>query len=377
MRSSGGAESAPVCERSSLGNGAADGRCARCESIPAVKRGGGTLHLKLPVAGTATKVRRLAAASGWTVRADGAHFAIDVPAGDLSVYGRALYDACSSVERESTRALFVEHGHEPSIGDYLDADTLQRFVARSRLDDVACALGGDMLSAAFQPIVETQTLRTFAHEGLIRIAPESRIAGPADLFRIARDTDTLPTADLAARKTIISAAAAQAFRGNLFINFMPSSIYDASSCLRSTIALLDERRITPDRVVFEVVESDEVADVPHLLKTLDVYRRSGFRVALDDVGAGFASLNLLHALKPDFIKLDLELVRDVDHDAFKAMLAAKLIEAGLALGIGVIAEGVETEAEWAWLREHGATYVQGFYFARPAPQMLADDLIRV
>jgi EAL domain-containing protein (putative c-di-GMP-specific phosphodiesterase class I) len=128
--------------------------------------------------------------------------------------------------------------------------------------------------------------------------------------------------------------------------------------------------------VFEVVESDEVTDVKHLLSTLDFYRRAGFRVALDDVGAGFASLNLLHALKPDFIKLDLELVRDVHREPFKAMLAAKLIEAGVALGIGVIAEGVETQSEWEWLREHGATYTQGYYVARPHATIRRETVIR-
>jgi EAL domain-containing protein (putative c-di-GMP-specific phosphodiesterase class I) len=353
-----------VCERQRSGPDA--GYCARCEVVPVAKRGAGTLHLKLPVPSTVSKLRGLATDGGWDVRESNGVAAIEVPAGGLIPYSRAFLERFTSVERESIRALFVGHGSEPAMGDYLDADTLQRFIASSRLDDVACALRGNMLSAAFQPICDTETLAIFAHEGLVRLSPESGIAGPADLFRIARDTDTLPVADLAARRTIISAAAAQAFRGNLFINFMPSSIYDASSCLRSTIALLDELEVAHDRVVFEVVESDEVVDVPHLLSTLDFYRRAGFRVALDDVGAGFASLNLLHALKPDFIKLDLELVRDVDRDPFKAMLASKLIEAGRGLGIGVIAEGVETKAEWSWLRDQGATYVQGFYFARPA-----------
>jgi EAL domain-containing protein (putative c-di-GMP-specific phosphodiesterase class I) len=367
--------SAPVCERT-IANGMPTGKCARCEVFPATKRGPGALHLKFPVATAEGKMRRFAADADWTVRETDGVFVVDVPAGSLIIYSLALLDRFTSVERDSTRALFVEHGSDPGIAEYLETDTLTRFIARSRLDDVACAVRGGALGAAFQPIVDTQSFAVFAHEGLIRLSPESGIAGPADLFRIARDTDTLPNADLAARRTIIRAAAAQDFPGNLFINFMPSSIYDASSCLRTTLALLDELCVPHDRVVFEVVESDEVTDVKHLLSTLDFYRRAGFRVALDDVGAGFASLNLLHALKPDFIKLDLELVRDVDRDPFKAMLAAKLIEAGVALGIGVIAEGVETHAEWDWLREHGATYTQGYYIARPQAAIRRETVIQ-
>jgi EAL domain-containing protein (putative c-di-GMP-specific phosphodiesterase class I) len=367
--------SAPVCERTII-DGTSTGKCARCEVFPAAQRGAGALHLKFPVATAETKMRRFATDAAWAVRETDGVFAVEVPAGSLIEYSLALQDRFTSVERDSTRALFVEHGSDPGIAEYLETDSLSRFIARSRLDDVACAVNGGALSAAFQPIVGTQTFAVFAHEGLVRLSPESGIAGPADLFRIARDTDTLPNADLAARRTIIRAAAEQEFTGNLFINFMPSSIYDASSCLRSTLALLDELHVPHDRVVFEVVESDEVTDVKHLLSTLDFYRRAGFRVALDDVGAGFASLNLLHALKPDFIKLDLELVRDVHREPFKAMLAAKLIEAGVALGIGVIAEGVETQSEWEWLREHGATYTQGYYVARPHATIRRETVIR-
>jgi EAL domain-containing protein (putative c-di-GMP-specific phosphodiesterase class I) len=366
----------PPCERVAGGD-ASDRRCARCEVIPSSRGNGGTLHLKVPVAVTEVKLRRLAREAGWTHREAQGTFAIDVPGGALGTVSVRLMNDFTSVERGSIRALFVERDREPTMAAYLDADSLQRFASRARLDDVSCAINAGMLGAAFQPIIDAASLEIFAHEGLIRLAPESGIDGPADLFRIARDTDTLPAADLAARRTIIAAAAAQSFRGNLFINFMPSSIYDADSCLRSTIAALDELEVAHDRVVFEVVESDEVTDVPHLLRTLDVYRRAGFRVALDDVGAGFASLNLLHALRPDFIKLDLELVRDVDRDPFKAMLAAKLIEAGLGLGIGVIAEGVESADEWAWLRAHGATYVQGFHFARPAAMIITEPTLHL
>ena len=95
------------------------------------------------------------------------------------------------------------------------------------------------------------------------------------------------------------------------------------------------------------------------------YRDAGFKVALDDLGSGFSSLNLLTMLCPDFIKLDMGLIRDVDSHPVKATIALKLLEAARELGIATIAEGVETLAEWAWVRDHGADYVQGYLFARP------------
>src|SRR5262249_43989437 len=91
----------------------------------------------------------------------------------------------------------------------------------------------------------------------------------------------------------------------------------------------------------------------------------GFLVALDDLGAGYSSLTLLTRLRPDFVKLDVELVREVDIDAYKANIAAKLLELAHSIGIQTIAEGVETLGEWQWLREHECDYVQGFFFGRP------------
>ena len=109
-------------------------------------------------------------------------------------------------------------------------------------------------------------------------------------------------------------------------------------------------------------------DVCHLRGILNYYRAAGFKVALDDIGSGYSSLNLLHQLRPDFIKLDIELVRDVDKDPYKALVAEKIFEIAVQLGIQTIAEGVEREEEYEWVRARGANYAQGYLFGRPAPQ---------
>ena len=99
----------------------------------------------------------------------------------------------------------------------------------------------------------------------------------------------------------------------------------------------------------------------------DYYRRFGIRSALDDVGAGYSSLNLMHVLRPDIIELDMELVRNVNRDLCKARIAANLLDIANVLGIDALAEGIETEGALAWVQQHGAEYVQGFLIARPTP----------
>ncbi len=343
----------------------AEERCTRCEVLPALTFGAGTLYLGLPVAFALRKTLTFLNATAWNYREGESFVSIDIPEHQLSGYCRELETAYTSVERDAIRALFVAGDREPTIADFLQADTLNRIAARASAGLLVETLGS-YLTCAFQPIVDATSLEIFGHEGLLRTLPGAPLKSPAEIFRIAGAADLLPHTDLAARRTVIAAAAEAAIMTRLFINFVPSSIYDPKSCLRSTIAAVDAFGLSHDRVVFEVVESEEVADPQYLLDILRTYRQAGFKVALDDLGSGFSSLNLLHMLRPDFVKLDIALVHGIDRDPFKAMLAAKIIEAARALEMTVIAEGIETAQELRWLRDNGAHLLQGFYLARPS-----------
>lgn len=149
---------------------------------------------------------------------------------------------------------------------------------------------------------------------------------------------------------------------------MPTTIYRPEFCLRTTFAAVNEYQLRTDQIVFEVVESESIHDVKHLNHILNYYRENGFRVALDDLGAGYSSLNLLHALRPDFVKLDMDLVRNIDQDPYKALVCRALLDLANDLGIPSIAEGVETVGEWQCIKEFGATYIQGYLFAKPGQE---------
>jgi EAL domain-containing protein (putative c-di-GMP-specific phosphodiesterase class I) len=350
---------------SALGALTPEERCMRCEVLPAMIFGAGSLYIGAPVAFSQRKLIEHLTGFGWTFQRHTTCIAIDVPAGELAAHCTALEEIFTPVERDTVRAMFVEGHGAPEVADFLEADSLKRISARSHARALIETING-YFTSAFQPIVDATTLEIFGYEGLLRTTPGAPLTSPAEIFHIARNADLLPQTDLAARRTMIANAGKAGITQRLFVNFMPSSIYDPKSCLRSTIAAVDALGIAHDHVVFEVVESDEVDDPTYLLDILRSYRQAGFRVALDDLGAGFSSLNLLHMLRPDFIKLDIARVRDIDHDPFKAMLAAKIIEAARALDMTVIAEGIENDAEYRWLRDNGAHLLQGFYLARPA-----------
>jgi len=342
-------------------------QCTRCEVLPLLDHAAGTLYLAFPVAITARKTHALLGTTGWSYRVVRGIVTIDVPNQSLAAYCTVLDAGLTPVERLAIRAVFVAGDRAPDLTDLFEAHSFARVSARSRAGELVETLGG-YLTSVYQPIVDAQTLTVFGYEALLRTTQDAPLTSVAEIFEVARAADLLPHTDLAARKTAIAGAGAIDPSAHLFINFVPSSIYDPQACLRSTIAALEEAGIEHDRVIFEVVESEKVEDAGYLVDILRAYRNAGFKVALDDLGSGFASLNLLHELRPDFVKLDIALVRDIDRDPFKAMLAAKLIQASHELGMMVVAEGIESAAEFDWLRDNGAHLLQGFYLAKPAAE---------
>jgi EAL domain-containing protein (putative c-di-GMP-specific phosphodiesterase class I) len=223
------------------------------------------------------------------------------------------------------------------------------------------------LTTMFQPIVSVKDpLEVFAYECLLRGQDDqNQLISPQVLFDAARRGKLLFHLDRAARLRHIRSACDRELTTNIFINFNPTAIYEPKFCLQSTVAAIGDSTIHPSRFIFEVVETDELTDPKRLPEILRFYGDAGFRVALDDVGAGFSSLNLLTQLRPDFIKLDMMLMRDIDQDRYKANLVSKLLEVAGELEIETIVEGIETVAEWQWALEHGADYAQGYLFGKP------------
>lgn len=273
-------------------------------------------------------------------------------------------------ERDGTKGLILAAGTEPGISDFRRVVSLERMIGMQTNRWLSDVLSDNRLETHFQPIIKAQAPdRMVAYECLLRGRdPDGALIPPGKLFAAAKNAGLLFQLDLAARRSAVRAIAKQESEAFALINFTPTSIYDPATCLKSTVGLIKEVGVDPSRIVFEIIETEH-ADEALLRSILDVYRSAGFRIAVDDFGAGYSSMNLVIALRPDFLKLDMELIRGIDADPYKAELAARLLDAARSLSITTIAEGVETEAEWEWVRRHGADLVQGYYFARPGTPM--------
>ncbi|ANE46602.1 diguanylate cyclase [Paenibacillus swuensis] len=221
----------------------------------------------------------------------------------------------------------------------------------------------------YQPIValEGEAVRTVGYELLSRgVDADGGLIPPNRLFEAARVRNRLFALDRVCRLEAVKNAAG--LDGQMiFINFLPTTIYNPEHCLQSTFAMVQKYGIDPSSIIFEVVESEEIRNMDHLRRILQYYKDHGFRFALDDVGTGYNSLEVLAELKPDVVKLAIEYTRGVSRDAEKRRIAEAVVRMTHTMGSQALAEGVEDAEDLACLREMGYDLFQGYYFGKPGP----------
>ena len=224
---------------------------------------------------------------------------------------------------------------------------------------------------AFQPIVDTQTGRPFAYEALIRGTDGSGAASV--LSRVTEENRY--SFDQACRVKAIETALAVGIMesdARLSINFLPNAVYSPMACIQLTLRTAQAVGMTVDRLIFEFTENEEMGSPEHVATIIDTYKRIGFSVAIDDFGAGHSGLDMFARFLPDEIKLDMELVRGIDTDARRRAIVRAVVSMCRELDTLVIAEGIESAAEAAALRDLGVRYHQGYWYARPALEQLPE-----
>ena len=341
------------------------------QRLPARICGAGTLYLWLRSGRTAAKALTALGARAHDV----IESCVRIPLFERAVQACLAERASvhSLTEALETRALFMPGKAPPALPDFARMTTLHALDVLAQSGWLLDQLAEGRFTSFFHPIVHAQdTSRVFAHEALLRgVERDGSIIAPQPIFTLAREAGLLHEVDSAACRSAIRQAARHGPDMCVFINFSPAAIEDPIAHLDGTVKAIEEAGLARERVVFEVVEADRFADAAHLDAVLAGYKSAGFRVALDDLGAGWSTLNLVHRLRPDFIKLDRELIRGVHHDPVKALIARKLLEIGRELGIGTIVEGIEQPEELRWVRENGADFVQGFLLGRPSETPMA------
>lgn len=215
-----------------------------------------------------------------------------------------------------------------------------------------------------QPIVNRDE-EIYAYEVLSRFTREDgSFIYPNEIFSAARNRGRLYALDRMCRMAAVRYSAI--LKKKTFINFIPTSIYSPEYCLQSTVKLANQLGIDPNQFVFEVVESDRVDDIEHLKSILNYYREKGFQYALDDVGEGYSTIEMLTDLQPHYMKLDMKYVQGVAQDHDKQRVALLFLEKANELGATPLAEGVEIREDFEWLKDKGYELFQGYLFGKPS-----------
>ncbi|HTQ02542.1 MAG TPA: EAL domain-containing protein [Polyangiaceae bacterium] len=219
----------------------------------------------------------------------------------------------------------------------------------------------ERLSVHFQPVVSVSNRTVIAHEALMRSA-EPTLPGPMQILDAAERLGAV--FDLG---RVVRRWAGQLFQGAtrdslLFLNIHPQELLDPE--LLEPGSALDT---IADRVVFEVTERASLHKIQDIHERVALLRARGFRIAVDDLGAGYAGLTSFAVLEPDVVKLDMSLTRNVSASPLKQRVIESMTSLCRGMGMMIVAEGVETTAERDALLELGCDLQQGYLFAKPGP----------
>lgn len=255
------------------------------------------------------------------------------------------------------RLLMSTHAAQADTGPWLNSDNVSAFFQLYQRRQ---------LSAVFQPILDFRAHAYLGFEGLIR-GPAGTLHSPQVLFGLARETGLATEFERLCREVVLEEFARLRLPGRLFLNVSVSCLADPAFTDGTTQKLLADLGLQTRQIVIELTENQHVTDFAALREVLEAYRRNGYEFAIDDLGEGFSNLRIWSEIRPEYVKIDRHFINGVSDDALKFQLVKAMHEISDTCQVNLIAEGIETEAEFATVRDLGILYGQGFLVARPEP----------
>ena len=250
-------------------------------------------------------------------------------------------------------------------------------------EDIKNIIVQEEVRTVFQPIVSVKDTEILAYEALTRGPKTSKYELPVVLFSAADAHGYSEELEwLCIAKAIVNFNLNAGFMNKtrpggrsekgvlLFLNVDPKTFMEAGVIVARFTELVKKYNIDPRNIVLEITERTAIADFDSFRTVVDDLKKMGFNIAIDDAGAGYSSLQAIAELRPKYLKFDMVLVRDIDKDFIKQELLKTLLDFANKTNSIVIAEGVETQAEFETVKALGVHYVQGYYFAKPSPQFI-------
>ena len=271
-------------------------------------------------------------------------------------YAMAVHNPLIHPERIVQRAL----------ADALDYAAHSRradqILVRERLQDIILR---ERVITAYQPIMRLKERTVLGFEALSRGPRGSGLEGADALFGAATEHNLLVELDRLCRKRALLSSGRIPSNAKIFVNTLPATIRDPQFRGKALIDFLDKAQVSPDRIVIEITEKLVIDNYNLFRETMAYFTDLGMSFAVDDVGAGYSGLESIARLKPNYLKIDMLLVRDVHVSLVNREMVKAIIALGQGIGSEVIAEGIHTDEEARALSDMGVDWGQGYLLARP------------
>ncbi|MGE4214275.1 MAG: GGDEF domain-containing protein [Anaerotignaceae bacterium] len=223
----------------------------------------------------------------------------------------------------------------------------------------------EKIKTVYQPIFSLSDGSVYAYEALSRIDVPKPQVNIQELFDTAEKENKLWELEKLCRIKALQNAMAKPLNTKLFLNVDPNIIQDSEMKKGFTYDAVQKYGLNPEEIVFEITERSAINSMPIFTASIEHYQNQNYNIAIDDFGSGYSGMNRVCSFSPNYIKIDIELVRNVNTNAMKKSAVTSIVQFCKEASIRTIAEGIETEGELKTLIEIGVDYGQGFLLCRP------------
>ncbi|MBN1192911.1 MAG: EAL domain-containing protein [Coriobacteriia bacterium] len=292
---------------------------------------------------------------------------------DSSVYPKFGCYIGSAIARKDENVRLERLVHTTLEAALAESDSREAVDAeqrKARLEDI---ISSGNVRTLVHPIFRIADLGIVAYEALSRGPEASEFERPDKLFKVAYDADLVVRLERLCRKRAFATAESLPEGRMLFINIEREAVADPELQDIMFTTILENSKVKPEDIVLEITERSAITDFVAFRATLEYLRTLGFRVAVDDGGAGYGSLQCLAEVHPEWLKIDMSLICDIDTDDVRRSLVASIVMFAERMGVKLVAEGIERVEQLNVLRELGVEYGQGFLFCEPVEPYPADE----
>ncbi len=231
------------------------------------------------------------------------------------------------------------------------------------------------LTVHFQPIYSARHRKVFGYEALAR--HKNKTINVKNLFSKAKEWGFLFELDMLCRRNAIQQASRQNLQGYLFINICPESLLMPKHEIGFTDKFAEEFKFPKDKIILEITEQTAIADYELFLESLSYYKSRGYKIAIDDFGAGFGGPKLFSMFKPWIIKIDRYFIQTLEDNFISQSFMDYTISLCQQLKIMVAVEGIETQSQLKEAIRLGADLLQGYYLGKPKAEIASNELCRL